>query len=106
MQNERVKDCGHDEVGDATTSVAPSTSQCVGGTDDVLVEEAGTPDLARHKSGTQHANEEACNIQARCVFDQRSESYGQAADEDKCRKDSAGAKLVAERAGGEAEEEG
>lgn len=45
--NERVEDCRHDEVCNATTSVAPSSCQSIGRPDNVLVEEACAPDLAR-----------------------------------------------------------
>lgn len=41
---ERVEDGGHDEIGDAATSVTPAAGQCVGRAHHVLVEEARAPD--------------------------------------------------------------
>lgn len=70
--NERLVDCWHDEVGDSTTGVTPSTSQSVGCTDDILVEETSRPDLARHERTTEDTNEKSNGEKTAGVEDCRS----------------------------------
>lgn len=53
-----VEDGRHQEVGDASTRITKAGSECVGCADDVLVEEAGRPDLAWYETTTQNTNEE------------------------------------------------
>lgn len=62
--DEAIEDGGHKEVCDATTSIAESSSEGVCGTDNVLVEEAGGPDLTRDKATSQDANEESKDHQS------------------------------------------
>ena len=57
--DKRIEDSGHDEVSDSTTRVTPTTSQGVRCPDDVLVEEAGGPDLTRDEGSTEDTDEEA-----------------------------------------------
>ena len=62
--DERVEDCRHDEVGHATTCVAPTGRESVGGSDDVLVEECGRPDFASDERRAEDAGEASQNDQA------------------------------------------
>lgn len=57
--DEGVEDGRHHEVSDAATGVAEAGSEGVGGADDVLVEEAGCPDLAWDEGAAEDADEEA-----------------------------------------------
>ena len=55
---ERVVDGWHGEVGDATTCVSEAGGDGVGGANDVLVEEASGPYLARYETAAQDTDEE------------------------------------------------
>ncbi|KGQ12355.1 hypothetical protein BBAD15_g1907 [Beauveria bassiana D1-5] len=74
--------------------------------DDVLVEEAGAPDLAGDKGGAKHAEEEARGVEARGGADERGEPDGEAPGEEQAEEDAARPELVTQWAGGEPEEEG
>lgn len=60
--NKRVVNCGHDEVGDSTTSVTPAARQGIGGSNNILIEESSTPHLAGNESGTENTDEEAGDV--------------------------------------------
>ena len=47
--NERIKDGRHEEVGDAASRITEAGGEGIGGTDNVLVEEASRPDLTGHE---------------------------------------------------------
>jgi len=61
--NERVEDDWHDEVSDTTTRVTPSTRESVGSTDDILVEEASRPNLARNEGATEDTNKKSKDVE-------------------------------------------
>lgn len=62
--NKGVEDGWHDEVGDAAAGVAPSPRESIGCADNVLVEEAGAPDLAWDKRCSEDTNEESGDVEA------------------------------------------
>lgn len=62
LGNERVVDSWHGEICDTASSVAKASSDGVGGTNDVLVEEACRPHLTWHKATTKDADEESQRI--------------------------------------------
>lgn len=66
--HEGVEDGRHDEVGYSTTRVAPSTCKRIGCSDDVLVEEAGGPDLTWDERATEDTDEESDDIETSCVM--------------------------------------
>jgi len=68
VQPQRVVDHGHEEVSDAAARVSPATDQGVGRSHDVFVEEAGLPDLTRHKGAAEDSDEEAQRDQAGYVL--------------------------------------
>ncbi|EGX94031.1 hypothetical protein CCM_02302 [Cordyceps militaris CM01] len=103
--DERVKDGGHDEVGDAAAGVAPAAGEGVCGADDVLVEEAGAPHLARHKRGPEHPQEEARRVQPAGAAHERRQPDRQAPDEQQPDEDAPRPKQVAQRARGEPQQE-
>ncbi|EAQ85640.1 hypothetical protein CHGG_06893 [Chaetomium globosum CBS 148.51] len=88
----------HDKVGDAAAGVAPTAREGVGGTDHVLVEPAGAPDLAGDKGAAQDSDKEADDVEPRRVLDQRRQPDGDAAHQQQQAEYPARAKLVAERA--------
>lgn len=53
-----VVDQWHQEICDASTSIAPSTNQRIGRTNDILIEKSCGPHLARHKSSSEDADKE------------------------------------------------
>ena len=65
MVNQGVKDGWHNEVGDSTSSVTPSTSKRIACSDHVLVEKSGRPHLARYEGTTQDTDEESNHVEAR-----------------------------------------
>jgi hypothetical protein len=44
---------------DTATSVAPTTGQCIGTPDNILVKKGGTPYLAWHEDCSEYTNEES-----------------------------------------------
>lgn len=106
MSDERVKDGGHDEVSNTTAGVTPTTSQGVGGADNVLVEEASAPHLARDKGSTQDTNEKSGNVETCGILHERSKADGETTEKDEGGVYSSRAKLVTKGSGDEAEEEG
>ncbi len=69
--DERVVHGRHDKVGDTATGIAEAAGERVGRPDDVLVEEAGGPNLAGHEGPAQDADEEAASVQATGTPDER-----------------------------------
>jgi len=67
VSHERVVDGGHDKVGDAAARVAEPSRQRVGGSDDVLVEEAGRPYLAGDEATSEDTDEETKSHEARGI---------------------------------------
>jgi hypothetical protein len=59
----------HDEISYTTAKISKTTSECIGSTDDVFVEEAGGPDLARNEGTTQNSNEETNGVESLGAFD-------------------------------------
>ena len=59
-----VEDSRHNKVGNPTTGISPSTSQGVCSTNNVLVEEASGPNLARDEGTTKDADEETEDAEA------------------------------------------
>lgn len=57
--DERIHDCGHNEVGDAAPCVAEASGEGVCSAHDFLVEEAGRPDLTGNEAATEDADEKA-----------------------------------------------
>ena len=57
--DEGVKDGRHEKVCDASTGIAKTASQRVGSANNVLVEEAGRPYLARDETATKDTDKEA-----------------------------------------------
>ena len=58
LVDERVEDCRHQEVCDATSSIAKACSEGVASADHVLVEESSRPYLARYKATSKDTDEE------------------------------------------------
>ena len=58
IRHQRIENGGHQKVGHSSSSIPETSSEGVGGTDNVLVEEASGPYLARHKRATQNTNKE------------------------------------------------
>lgn len=56
--DQRVEDCGHQKVCDAASSIAKACSEGVARANNVLVEESGRPNLARHKATAKDTDEE------------------------------------------------
>ena len=56
--DEGVVNGRHGEIGDASTSVTEAGGDGVGGANDVLVEEASGPYLARYETAAQDTDEE------------------------------------------------
>lgn len=79
--NKRIVDGGHDEVGDATTGVAPAACKSVGRADHVLVEPTGAPDLAWHEGSAQNTDEKTDDVEPCCVLDQGRQADGNTPDE-------------------------
>lgn len=103
--DERVEDDGHDEVRDAAAGVAEAARQRVGCADNVLVEEARRPHLTRNKRAPEDTDEEAADVEPGGVFDERGEAERDGAEEEEPAKDLAGAELVTQGTGDEADEE-
>lgn len=72
--HEGVEDSGHNEIGNATTRVTPSSREGIGRAYDVLIEETGRPHLARHKGPAQDTDEEATDIETLRVVNQGGET--------------------------------
>lgn len=89
--DERVEDGGHEEVGDAAAGVAPAAGEGVGGADDVLVEEARRPDLARHEGAAEDADEEPDRVEPGDAADGAGEGRGDGAYEEAAGEGEAGA---------------
>lgn len=94
VTDETVVDGGHDEVGDTATCITKATGESIGGTDNILVEEAGRPDLAGDEGAAKNADEEADGIQAGHVFHAASAEGRDGASEEDTGKGLSGAKLV------------
>lgn len=62
--------CGHDEVGQAAAGIAKTPGQGIRSAHDILVEEAGGPNLAGDEGASENADEETANVQARGVADE------------------------------------
>lgn len=60
--NEGVVDGRHDEIGDATAGITPTTGQGICGTNHVLVEESSGPYEAGHETSTQDPDKESTRI--------------------------------------------
>jgi len=93
--DQRVVYGRHDEVGDAATCITKASSQSIGGTDNVLVEESSRPDLAWHEGTTQDADEESAGIKTCGIVDQRGKTKGYCSYQQKTSKHFPGSKLIA-----------
>lgn len=85
-------------LGDTTARVTPPSNQRVGSSNNIFVEKASRPYLARHESATQNTDEEANSIERSSVVRstrkrRRNRSDQKATDESKT-----GAKSIAKRA--------
>ena len=101
--DEGVEDRGHEEVSNAAAGVAEASSEGVGGADDVLVEEAGGPDLAGDEGAAEDADEEAEGEEAFDVCNGAGEGGGDGACEEAAGEGVAGTEAVTQWAGYEAD---
>lgn len=69
VPDEGVVDGRHQEVCDSTTSITETSSQRVGGTNNLLVKEASSPYLARHEAATEDTNEETNGVESASIGD-------------------------------------
>lgn len=91
---------------DSTTSISEATGQSVCSSNNILVEEAGRPDLARHERCAQDTDKESEDDQAGRASDGAGKRSWDGASEEAADKDIAGSELVAERTGYETNDEG
>jgi hypothetical protein len=80
---------------DTTSRVAPASDQSVGSANNVLVEEAGSPDLARNECSTKNANKEPDEVQSHSIVCRASQGSWNGAHEEQTRKSQARANVVA-----------
>lgn len=97
LVDQRIEDGRHDEISDTTTRVTPAADQCVGGTDNVAVEEAGGPNLARHEAAAEDANEESDGVKTGGIVDGTREHSRDGAEEQKGDKCESWSELIAHR---------
>lgn len=71
-----VENGGHEEVCDASSSVAKATSQGIGGANNVLIEEARRPDLTWDKATSQDPNKETNSHETACTRDRTGQCCG------------------------------
>lgn len=97
--DEGVEDGGHDEVRDAASRVSPPSRQRVGAPHDVLIEETGRPDLARHERSAEDADEKSTNVEALGIVDERGEAEGDRSEQESAGEYPARPKPIAGRSG-------
>jgi hypothetical protein len=84
-------------LGDATSRVTPPTNEGIRGTNNVLVEETGRPDLARNKCSTKNANEETDEVEPHGVVRSAGERSGDRTSEEQTRESQTRANVIAHR---------
>lgn len=94
LVNKRVEDGRHQEVGDATASIAKTTSEGIGSTNNILVEEAGRPDLTRNEAATENAHKETKSQQTLHSSDGPSQSSGNGTNQEASSKGVPGTEAV------------
>lgn len=88
-----------DLLGDTTSGIAKATDQRIGGSNNVLVEEASGPDLAGNESSTEDADEKADEVQAHGVLRSASQCSRDCAGEEQVRKGLTRANVIAHGTG-------
>ena len=96
----------HDQLGDTSTQVSPSTTQGIGSSNNFLGEHSGCPVLAHHKGTSSNTNEETKDGKASGTVDKSSTgSRDGSSTEDKGKEDT-GSILVTEGSEEETHEDG
>ena len=80
---------------DTTARVTPTTNQCVGSSDDILVKETSTPHLTRHKGTTKDTDKEADEVEARGIGGSTSKGSGDSTSKQQHCKGLARANVIA-----------
>ena len=103
--NERVEDCGHQKVCDATASIAEACGERVAGADNVLVKESSRPYLARHKATAKDTDEETESQETFGIGDRTCKHSGYGASKETGRESVSRANEIAHRTSDESDEE-
>mmetsp|Transcript_49771 Transcript_49771/g.105830 ORF Transcript_49771/g.105830 Transcript_49771/m.105830 type:complete len:524 (+) Transcript_49771:444-2015(+) len=103
---EREEDGSHDDLGDASSEVAPATHERVGGTGDLFGEHAGGPELAADESGPAESDEEAKAGERRGAVDEAGAGAGNGARHQENSHQNTSAVLVAHGTVDESHEHG
>jgi len=82
LADEGVKNRRHDEISNPTARVAPSSRERVRSTDNILIEKAGRPDLARDERATENTDEKSKNVKTSSVVNGACESGWQGTEEE------------------------
>lgn len=102
--DEAVENGGHEKVCDASSCIAETASQGIGGTNDVLVEEASGPDLTWDEAATQNADEESKSEKARRAVDGPGQGCGYRACEETTGKGPSRSKSITGRSSNKSNE--
>lgn len=92
----------HDKVSNTSTEVSESARERIRSANNILVEEARGPDLARHKAASKNTDEKPKRVQTGGIVHGSSEKSGYGAGEQAAGECQARAEVVACRAGDEA----
>lgn len=102
---EGVVDGGHDEVCDTTTRITETSSEGIGGTDAVLVEETRHPYLTWDEGTTEDTDEEAVGVEAGGICYTSSTECRDSTSDEADGEGPAGTEEIAEVPGAETNEE-
>ena len=103
---ERKEEGSHDELGDSTSEVTPSTDQSVGGSNNVLGEHTGGPVLAHDKSTSSNSNEKTKDGESFSGVDQSGAGGRDGCTAKNDGKEDTGSVLVASRSESETHKDG
>ena len=96
MLNERVENCWHYEVCDARSSISQSSGEGVCSADNVLIEEASSPDLTRNEGASQYPDEKSQYNQSSSALNRARQRCGDGARYKDSSKGPPGTKSVAQ----------
>ena len=96
----------HDQLGDTSTQVSPSTTQGIGSSNNFLGEHARGPVLTHHKTATSNANEETKDHKTCCTVDKSCTGSGNGSNTKDQHEQNTGTVLVTEGSKEETHEDG
>jgi hypothetical protein len=95
VADQAIEDSRHDEICYTSTSVTQATSKRVGSADNVFVEKASGPHLARYEAATEDTDEEAQRHETRGIVNSASEESRDSTCEQTRGKGVSGTNLIA-----------